>query len=842
MSVVRLAALCFAVVHSVQTLAAQQVWWEAEAAAATNFPKQTWLSGRNLGDKQQLLSGGEWLSTAGPRGAAPLTASYRVDVPAAGDYALWVRKFYKHGPFSWRFDEAGERQCTADCALADNVALITHVCANWVDLGRVELTKGPHTLTVTLAAGEGAETTAAFDCFLLTAVPFVPDGKRKPGDAEERVDAGMFAFAPPPDPFAAEALLDLRFLNERTAGEHGPVRAVGAGFVRGDGAPMRWVGVNAGPEVWLQSHATIDYLTRKLAKLGVNLLRIHGRVAADADPRQVDAGKLDAICYLVAACKREGIYTTLSSFFPLWFRIDGSWGIDDYDGAANKHPFAAIFFDERLQAIQRGWWRQVLTTVNPYTKVALAKEPALAAIELVNEDSLFFWTFSEQNVPPALWQKLQRQFGKDLVPAWNMTRDGMAKSSARARQTAREQVRFLAGLQRGYYAQGAKFLRGDLGYGGLVIASNWHVSDPAQLDAVERWTYEPADVVDAHGYFAAPHQGPRAGWALDEGDTFGDVAFVDAPDKLPLQFVQTVGKPQIVSEIGWPAPNRRRGDGVLVATAYAAANGIDGLFWFAIDSAWLRDTGISKFGFGTPDQIWTLPLAALMYRRGDLEEGQPVLAAKLPDDTLFALGGSAGGAAQLDPVRSGSGPGTKGLDVHTFLSGPVVRSFGAAAPRTVPLPASKGGVTRHVAGQLALDERRGVFTIDAPRCQAVSGRLGKAGEVKLTDCAIAVANEFAAIGVISLDGEPLRDSKRMLIQAMTAAVPFGFREQGGRIVKLGGAPAQVQRVDGAVAFGGAALRRVTALDGAGMPRSDAVTLSGNTVRLSPDAIWYVVER
>ncbi len=824
------------------SVSAQQVWWEAEAASETNFPKQTWLSGDELGDKQQLLSGGEWLSSAGPRGAAPLTAKYRVEVPAAGDYALWVRKFYKHGPFAWRFDDAAEQQCTKDCALADNVNLITHVCANWVDLGRVSLSKGTHTLTVTLNAAKGEETTCAFDCFLLTAVPFVPDGARRPGAAEDRVDAGMFAFAPPPDAFAPDALLDLRFLNEAVAGERGPVRASGAGFVRGDGAPMRWVGVNAGPEVWLQSHATIDHLARKLAKLGVNLLRIHGRIADERDPRLVDARKLDAVCHLIAACKQQGIYTTLSSYFPLWFRIDKSWGIDDYANTDNKHPFAAIFFDERLQAIQRGWLRQVLTTVNPYTKVALGKEPALAAIELVNEDSLFFWTFTPQNVPPPLWQKLQRQFGKELVAAWNMTADGMAKSSAGARQVAREQVRFLAGLQRGYYEQGAKFLRDDLGYGGLVIASNWHASDPALLDAIERWTYEPADIVDAHGYFAAPHEGPRAGWAVDQGDKFSDVAFVEAPQKLPLQFVQTSGKPHIVSEIGWPAPNRRRGDAVLVATAYAAANGIDGLFWFAIDSAWLRDTGTSKFGFGTPDQIWTLPLAALMYRRGDLQEGEPVVAAALSEAELFALGGSAGGAAQLDPVRSGGGPQGKGLDVRTFLSGPVVRSFAAKGARPVSMPKFADGVVRHVAGQLALDERRGVFTIDAPRCQAATGRLGQRGKVQLGDIAITCGNEFAAVGVISLDGKPLRDSQRLLIQVMTTAAPFGFRERGGRIAELGGGPAQVQRVEATVNIAGGPVRRVVALDTSGSARTDVVALTGNTVRLLPDAIWYVVER
>ena len=823
----------------------QQIWWEAESPAASNFPKQTWLSGKHLGEHQQQLSGGEWLSASGPRGQEPLRASYALEVPANGDYALWVRKFYKHGPFAWRFDSGPAQQCTRDCALADSVPLVKNVCANWVELGRVQLAKGKHRFTITLSAGAGEETTAAFDCFLLTVPPFVPDGRRKPGEPDERTDPGMFAFAPPPDTFDTGALLDLRSLNEPTAGAHGPVRADGARLLRGDGQELRFFGVNAGPEVWLQSHQTHDYLARKLAKLGVNLVRLHGPLIG-RDPRQLDPKRVDALCHLIAACKREGIYSEVSSFFPLWFQIDASWGIADYDGQKQKHPFAAIYFDERLQAIQRGWLRQLLGTVNPYTGVQLAKEPALAAVELVNEDSLFFWTFTPDNVPPPLWQQLAKKFGEDLLPAWNLTRDGMAKSAPAVRERAMREVRFLATVQRQYYADAANFVHQDLGYRGMVVASNWHVSDPAQLDAIERWTYDQADLIDAHGYFAAPHKGPRAAWAVDAGDTFADRGFVDAPELLPLQFVQTEGKPQLVSELGWPAPNRRRCDGALVVSAYAAANGIDGMCWFAVGSPWLRDTGAEKFGFGTPDQAWTFPVAALMYRRGDVAEAKPVLRAALTEESMFALGASPAGGAQLDPLRAGDGPGGKGLDVRVFLTGPVVRAFGGgggAAPAAPSAGKPMNGITRHANHQLQLDENRRLFTIDAPRCQAASGDLAKAGRVALGDCAITCNNAFGVVALISLDAQPLATSRRMLIQTSTPSVPYGFRVDGDRITALGGAPAQVERIDATVELTtGPPLRSARALDPNGMPRNDRVAVDGRKVALPTSTLWVLVER
>ncbi len=834
---------------------AQQVWWEAESTSDTNFPAQTWLSGRNLGKQQEALSSSEWLSCSGPRGGDELRARWQVKVPKAGKYALWTRKFWKHGPFRWQFDAQEPRLCSTDCALADSVALITNVCANWVDLGAVELTAGEHRFEIVMLAAKGQETTAAFDCFLLTQAPFVPDGKRKPGEKDDRVDAGMFAFAPPADPFAEGALLDLRSLNEKVAGENGPVRTKGDGFVRGDGQAMRWFGVNAGPDVWLQSKDGVTYLARKLAKLGVNLVRLHGPLVKDGQPQKVDAERLDAICYFIAACKQQGIYTTMSNFFPLWFRIDAAWGIGDYDSSDNKYPFAAIYFDERLQTIQRSWLQQLLTHENPYTKVVLAREPALAAIEMVNEDSLFFWTFNQQNVPPAQWQALEARFGKwlkqagpaSLLPAWNMTRDGLSKTAARQQPRVREQIRFLAETQRGYYQGLCRYVQQELGYQGLTVASNWHVSDPAQLDAIERWTYQPADIVDAHGYFAGPHEGPRAGYALDQGDRFRDLAFVDAPEQLPLQFVQTMGKPQIVSEIGWPSPNRLRADGVLVASAYAAANGIDGLFWFAIESSFLRDTGAGKFGIGTPDQAWTFPVAALLYRRFDLAEAAPVRRAALTDTALFALGGSDAGAAQLDPLRAGDGPNGAGLDVRVFLTGPVVRSFDTKVP-AIRQPAAKAGgaakVTKHAGGQLVLDEGRHVFTIDAPRCQAASGYLGKAGKITLGSCTIHCKNDYGAVALISLDGEPIARSRRLLVQAITKAQPFGFVERAGSIAALGGAPAQVERIAAVVTLPGAPIRRVVALDSNGMARPDVIAVAGDpaVITLASDALWHVVER
>ncbi len=64
-----------------------------------------------------------------------------------------------------------------------------------------------------------------------------------------------------------------------------------------------------------------------------------------------------------------------------------------------------IFFDRELQTIYASWSDQMLNTPNPYADdVPLGKDPAVAIVELVNEDSHFFWTFGKKNMDPQRWQ------------------------------------------------------------------------------------------------------------------------------------------------------------------------------------------------------------------------------------------------------------------------------------------------------------------------------------------------------------------------------------------------------------------------------------------------------
>lgn len=871
------------------------IWWEGEDAHETNFPRSTWFSTGAIQSSRHLLSGGAWLTNEGERRGDAAFAKYRVEIPEAGDYDFWARKFWKHGPFRWRF--GGEWQTVGpDISLADSVGLAEHVVANWVHAGRAELGAGTAELEIELLAGPGESLTAAFDCFLLTAVPFVPRGKLKPEETSGLADEGFFPWEPGPDPFSDAAALDLRFLNEDEAGQSGPIRREGNGFALGNGEPVRLWGVNVSSEIAGLSRPSVEYLAKKLAKSGVNAVRYHSALFVPGDPDSVDLDKLDDLHFLVSALKNEGIYTAVSFYFPLWFNVRPHYGIPGFDTIQNDKPFALLFFNERMQEIHRGWMRTLLTETNPYTGAPLKDEPALAMMEIQNEDSFFFWTFTKQNVPAVHWTQLEGMFAEwlterhgsvsaafeswgnvrengdnpaegrvALYEAWHMTGGAINQAGAAKRKRVGDQVRFLTGLQRGYYGETARYAKEELGAQCLIAAGNWHTADPAMLDALERYTYAAGDVMDHHGYFGGPHNSDDGSHSYDvrEGHTFENRSALRDPEGLPIQTLQTEGFPHIISEIGWTNPNLYRADFCAVAAACGALQGVDGLFPFAVGGAFW-DTEMKKFALNTPVILGNFPAFALLYRQGYIEEGPAVIHQVLDMEDLYAMKVSGGSAAQaFDEFRAADVPPgalaereVDAIDPLAFYAGRVARTLGGdpAESTEMNLAGLVDRESRFVAaatGQLRWNYGNGVLEIGAPAAKGAAGFLRGRGPVELEGAVIECGNEYASVIAVSLDGKPLRESGKILVQCVTVERPHGFRAtegQEGRITEPGSYPYGVEKIDAAVTLelDGSREVRATALDGNGYPRevSPRMEWDGNRLRIDlvEDSIYHVIER
>ena len=739
-------------------------------------------------------------------------------------------------------------------------------------------------------------------CTWLAAVP--------PGAAAPSADT--WAFEPARDRFDSAALLDLRHLNETVAGQSGFVRVDGqGGFLRGDGQPIRFWAVNTDlasrePVVtrplWGPQREDLAHHARFLAKRGVNMVRLHRQIGPDLKSRpdaamtDINKAERDAIWRTVAAMREQGIYTTLSPYWSVPMKFAQRWGMA---GGHEQSALGLLFFDEPLQEAYRSWLRQLLTDINPHTGLSLAQDPALAILQLQNEDSLLFWTVDAIRGPQR--EALERRFADfvrkkygsllkaqvawgahgalddrmasgrlSLRPVWELTQP--VKDSEAARRLA-DQTEFYARTMDDFNRSTVAFLRTELGVKALINAGNWKTASAERLGDVERWSYSAGEVDAVNHYLSGVHQGPHKGWAIVEGDRFTDDSVLLAPQRLPVNLRQTRGRPIMVTESAWVPPISHGAEGPFLIAAYTSLTGVAGFHWFASgQETWATPRSangylpsLTKWTFATPETLGSFPAAALAYRRGDIRRGDAVLVDERSMPSLW----------QRDPVslpeqpgfdpnrdaadRSAPAEASGAVPPEAYLVGPVQVTFGAGPARARPTNLSawiEPGRVRANTGELALDHRKGVATIDTPKVQGVAAHFTNAPQHQLSVLGLRSGNDFGALMAVSLDDQPLAQSNRVLLQYATRSRPTGWQDrpvtlalQGGvqlpgrEVVSIGQAPWRVEQPRLEVSLRNPALRRATALDMNGMPvaevplRRDA---DGVHLRFPPGSMYLVL--
>lgn len=848
------------------------VWWEAEQPAATNFPDSNPFAPGNA-EEAEVLSSGEWIGVEGEY-AEPLYLEYAIEVPEGGDYYFYARKFWQHGPFRWQWDGGEWQESGESFFLMDRAAIREFVEANWVPLGQIALSSGSHRLRIELVRNEGA---AAFDCFALTQLPMAARGKLRPDQRYTADLPGWFVFDPASDPFT-ESPLDLRSLNEPTAGSNGWIQAKDGSFVHErTGDPLRIWGINVGPAVLPMDDEQMAQMARFFAKQGVNMVRFHGRITPEEE-MVLDEGMRDRLFALVAALKQEGIYTKLSLYFPLWYKLN------DF-GYSGQHPFGLLFFNPEFQDQYKTLWRDLLTPVNPYTGLALKDDPAVAIAELVNEDSLFFWTFDPDSALPGEQRELlERQFADwlierngsldaalasweddsvrladDRVAVWSAGAIASQPDSPRAQATAQ----FYADSQIQFFTEMRDFLKDDLGYGGLVQGSNWITADARTLGALDKYTNTVGDLMDRHGYFGGMHEGDRASYSLNVGDRYQDQSALllknasreegDRPLSLPFMDVQYDNKPSIVSEINWSMPNYFRADFPVLLAAYGSLQETDGFFFFATNVVrW--DQQLGKFAIASPVVMGQFPATALIYRQGRLQAGEPVVTLDRPTTAIQNLEGVPVAAPEnLDALREADIP-TDGeapsadqvIDPAAFLVGQVRLNYteDRDVAQIVDLSAFRDRQTHQIrssTGELLWDYDDGLLTLDAPTVAGATGFLAHAGSLALTSLSLTSDMLYGSILLVSLDNEPLDRSRSMLLQVMSADENFGWQVEGTTektIQSVGTPPLVVRELSGRLSLNrpDASALTVTALDANGYPVEEFGHAAD--IQLAGDRFYY----
>ncbi|HVE39613.1 MAG TPA: hypothetical protein VNM14_06975 [Planctomycetota bacterium] len=868
------------------------IWVEGEAARTKEIsPPHSWYTSI----KKDLLSGGDWVSNFGDKDGIVV---YDLAVKKAGTYTLWVRANPIAAALAWKIGD-GEWKEVDFRGASDQVNLASDNRPDmrflaWSKAGPVALQPGTTTITFKMHSGNSHH--GGLDCFCLTTKSFTPNGARKPGEKLGLAEPGTWAFEPDEDEFSSNALLDLRSLNEKVAGESGFVQRTPAGdFALGNGQPVRFWAVNTsgppGDADALKKHA------RFLAKRGVNMVRWHGSLAPKGDKSKitdVDVAEIEKVQRFVAAMKAEGIYTTFSPYWAVAVHAYPSWGLKGHPSGGMT---GMLFWDEDLQAAYKSWLREFFTRKNPYGP-PLAQEPALAIFQIQNEDSLLFWTI--ESVKGEERRRLSTKFGswaakkygsidkaKDawagthadgddfaagvagLMHMWEFSSDQKGGRLQRLADT----LQFFSETMHAFNKDLSEFLRKDLGCKMLVNAGNWYTANNLLMLDAEHWSYTANDIIGINHYVTSgahinPTEQHKTGWLVAQGDYYQDGSVLLNPRKLATNRKLVAGYPYMISECTWVPPMSYQAEAPFLTAAYSSLTGFDILYWFAMGQVGY-DRTVNKWQVATPSFLGGFPAASLMFRKRFVKQADPVVHEERALNDIWTLRSTVIGEEEsYDPNRS-TGYLPKevtlkgGVSPLAFLVGPVEVKYGGDPAKTTAIDLSKyideqKKVVTSATGELTFNHGDGWCTIDAPKAQGVTGFLSKTGSFPLKTVTIESKNEYATILAVPLDDRTLASSKSILVQVTTHCRPYHWKEtattfkdpggktsyEGKRIDDTGAEPWNQVATQAVISVKNGLLKKAIALDPNGMPAGELKTESKGgafVVTLPPNALYVILQ-
>ena len=449
--------------------------------------------------------------------------------------------------------------------------------------------------------------------------------------------------------------IDLSFLLDPPAGKHGFVTVGKDGhFHFGDGSRARFFGTNVGGRSCAPDKKTAEIIAARLAKYGVNLLRLHApdsRWATLIDyrrgnSRHLNPDALDKYDYFVAQLKKRGIYVYFDLLDYRSFKeTDGVRDAAKMDTRWTHSLKGASIFDRRMIELQKEFATQLLTHKNPYTGKRYVDEPALAVQEITNENSLFYLSNTKLMLPSyvedlaRLWnQWLTKRFGDRarLAKAWTNERGECAilpdedpgrgtvrlplqhlyadlrsasyvAEKSPARLTA--MTRFLYELDVAYYKEMIQHLRG-LGLKCPITGTNQDFSDASNSANAY------CDFTSRNNYWRHPNMRAKPFLRFSNASMVSSSLAKTANPVANVASSTVVGKPMIAPEFNFPWPNEWRAECLPLMAAYGRLQDWDGLLYFAYSP---EAKTLSSFGNQSDPVRWgQMPLAALLFLRGDI--------------------------------------------------------------------------------------------------------------------------------------------------------------------------------------------------------------------------------
>ena len=464
-----------------------------------------------------------------------------------------------------------------------------------------------------------------------------------------------FEFRPTRDDFAPSALDCSRWI-EAPAGRHGFLKVQGERFVFEDGTPARFYGSQIG---WITDRDEVAYVARRLRKQGINIVRRHGDIGIDdrqgKSVLDYSAEGWDGLDYMIARFGEEGVYFILDVDYYLPVRPGEIEGLPE--GGRTMH---LMFFHDEAKRLRFQRMTDVFTHVNAYTGLRYCDDPLVALVEVVNEDSLFWYSLDGLKEPFkgqlerlfAEWLRERRRgWGEERAPllqTWKFSEKHLREHPDEV-PYAQDQMTFLYELELKYFGEAYEHLRG-IGLKTPISGTNWrgggfttriHLRGQAELDYLDR-----------HGYWDHPLASgePNTTWRIATC-RFHDLPMVKAivvgPDQLQENNVgnlvlakaweRILGMPMTITEWNTCLPNEYSLEGGGLMTAYGLLQGWEGPMQFGYFSThWREALGPGSFDMlANPPQLLQFPALAAMWYRQDIEEAPLVAEMAVTTEELF---------------------------------------------------------------------------------------------------------------------------------------------------------------------------------------------------------------
>jgi hypothetical protein len=690
-------------------------------------------------------------------------------------------------------------------------------------------------------------------------------------------------------------------LADGPAGKHGPVVVGETGhfeFEGRPGEPVRFYGINLCFNANYPSHEESDRLAARLRALGYNSVRIHhyetDLVGWDApDSLTFREEQLDRFDYLMAACKREGLYVTTDLYVSrpvrraeIFGEGEGTIPQDDFKMLVLVHEGAYANFAE--------FSRRLLTHVNPYTGLSLGADPVLATLVVVNEGNGGNFVGSIDGEVQAAWQRVWNEWLLDeyggregLAAAWadSLGADedptvGTVGVTGGGHRREADRQRFTCQRHLALYRRVRDLLRDELGVRALLTDQNgW--TEPLG-NQVLRGEY---DFVDSHMYWdhpnflANPWQLPSRGWSAGRSAVYDGGA--GARDRALLR---VTGKPFTISEFNYVVPNAHRHEGGLLMGSVAAIQDWDGLYRFSYSHQ--RDRSFEPMGMTffdlASDPICQASdrLAVALFLRGDLAPAEPLVTLRVPEDLLdpglASMPRAEGGLESLAyTTRLASTVGAE--DDADIAFGALDSSMNEGVPPTVERQSTEAvsavldalrssqllpgadrldpaaGVWQSPGGEVLIDGGQGVATVGAARTSAVFRATEGPAAAGALDTQFNDAGGM--VWATSVDGEPLSVSARIVVSHLTEILNAGMRFgdlDRTTLLEWGGLPLLVKRSTATVSLAlyepGAYTVYALATDGARLGQvpasidAERLTFTADPAAFEGGCIYYEVAR